>query len=240
MDVYTEELYLNNSIFLFLIFIASVIAAILVWIFHSPFKYPYYFREFDISGKRSPKPEDLLDNYINKNGMEDFSNHFKYVQRWKKECQNTINRGKLKRRRYQQFLACLDDENMFCFSMIRSQTRYSQKNYVKSSYQVYVTVDEFSKSYSDLLERYNALKEIGFECTLSEYHAKNQRKMMTKALRDKIAARDNFTCQICGKYMPDGVGLHIDHIIPIAKGGKSVPSNLQVLCSKCNGRKSKK
>ena len=49
--------------------------------------------------------------------------------------------------------------------------------------------------------------------------------------------RDNYTCQICGKYMPDGVGLHIDHIIPVSKGGKSVESNLQVLCSKCNGSK---
>lgn len=40
--------------------------------------------------------------------------------------------------------------------------------------------------------------------------------------------------------MPDEVGLHIDHIIPINKGGKSVKSNLQVLCSKCNGSKSNK
>ena len=52
--------------------------------------------------------------------------------------------------------------------------------------------------------------------------------------------RDNYTCQICGKYMPDGVGLQIDHIIPVAKGGKTVPSNLQVLCSKCNGAKKDK
>ena len=36
------------------------------------------------------------------------------------------------------------------------------------------------------------------------------------------------------------VGLHIDHIIPIAKGGKSVPNNLRVLCSKCNGAKGSK
>ena len=37
---------------------------------------------------------------------------------------------------------------------------------------------------------------------------------MTKALRKEIMLRDNYTCQICGKYMPDEVGLHIDHIIP--------------------------
>ena len=49
--------------------------------------------------------------------------------------------------------------------------------------------------------------------------------------------RDNYTCQICGKFMPDGVGLQIDHIVPVAKGGKTIPSNLQVLCSKCNASK---
>jgi len=42
------------------------------------------------------------------------------------------------------------------------------------------------------------------------------------------------------RYMPDEVGLHIDHIIPVSKGGKTVASNLQVLCSKCNGSKSNK
>ena len=62
--------------------------------------------------------------------------------------------------------------------------------------------------------------------------------MMTQELRERIKLRDNYTCQQCGKYMPDGVGLHIDHIIPVSKGGKTVESNLQVLCSVCNGSKS--
>lgn len=81
------------------------------------------------------------------------------------------------------------------------------------------------------------LRDIGFQCTLNEYHSKNQ-KTHDKELRKRIMIRDNYTCQMCGKYMPDEVGLHIDHIVPVSKGGKTIESNLQVLCSKCNGRKS--
>ena len=84
------------------------------------------------------------------------------------------------------------------------------------------------------------LKAINYECTLKEYNSKNQRKLMTKELRQQIIARDKYTCQMCGKYMPDEVSLHVDHIVSISKGGKTVPSNLQVLCSKCNGSKSNK
>lgn len=84
------------------------------------------------------------------------------------------------------------------------------------------------------------LRSINYETTLNKYHSKNQRKLMTPALRQAVMTRDNYTCQICGKYMPDGVGLQIDHIVPVSKGGKSVMSNLQVLCSKCNGQKKNK
>ena len=145
-----------------------------------------------------------------------------------------------RKKRERQFQDCIDDENAFQFIETRTQTRYRQRNYVKSAYKVDVVVEQFNTGESDLRNRYKKLKAIDFACTISEYHAKDQRRLMTKELRDRIARRDNYTCQICGKYMPDGVGLHIDHIVPIAKGGKSVPSNLQVLCSKCNGRKSSK
>ena len=73
-----------------------------------------------------------------------------------------------------------------------------------------------------------------------ETFIKQQRNKMTREFRQSIMKRDNYTCKMCGKYMPDEVGLHIDHIIPVSKWGESIPSNLQVLCSKCNGKKSAK
>jgi HNH endonuclease len=44
-------------------------------------------------------------------------------------------------------------------------------------------------------------------------------------------------CVSCGKGPPDVV-LHVDHIVPASRGGKSERPNLQFLCSKDNQRKS--
>lgn len=62
------------------------------------------------------------------------------------------------------------------------------------------------------------------------------RQPISKELRWAIWKRDNFTCRNCGsrKY------LHIDHIKPVSKGGKTIKSNLQTLCSKCNIKKGSK
>ena len=65
-------------------------------------------------------------------------------------------------------------------------------------------------------------------------------KVNDERVAEQIMIRDDYTCQICGKYMPDEVRLQIDHIIPVSKGGKTIPSNLQTLCSKCNGKKANK
>ena len=53
------------------------------------------------------------------------------------------------------------------------------------------------------------------------------------AKRWRVLTRDNFRCVLCGADATDRK-LHIDHIIPISKGGKSIMTNLRVLCSQCN------
>ena len=72
--------------------------------------------------------------------------------------------------------------------------------------------------------------------------AKEQRALMTKKLREFIKKRDNFTCRTCGNsiYVEPNLLLEIDHIIPVAKGGRTVEDNLQTLCWKCNRAKSDK
>lgn len=236
------ELLWEFYIFFLYILIGVIVIALLSFIIYyiliSPFKYPYHIVKFDVSGKRSPDVNDLIDNHLNTYGFNEFLQHYEYVKRWKNDCQERIKKSRLKKLRTQQYEQIIDDEHMFRFELIKKQTRYKQVNYVKSAYSVYITIAQYAYNLKTLQQRYDALANIDFECTLSEYHSKEQRKRMTTALREEIAIRDNYTCQICGKYMSDGVGLHIDHIVPIKKGGKSIPSNLQVLCSKCNGKKS--
>ena len=68
-----------------------------------------------------------------------------------------------------------------------------------------------------------------------------ERRKLNSSMRFKILKRDGYRCKICGFSAPDGANLHIDHKIPIAKGGLTVESNLWVVCAQCNlGKGTKK
>lgn len=74
------------------------------------------------------------------------------------------------------------------------------------------------------------------------FEAKKQeeRSKMSDSLRYDILKRDGFKCTICGASAQDGAKLHVDHIIPVSKGGRTIKSNLRTLCSDCNLGKSDK
>ena len=69
-----------------------------------------------------------------------------------------------------------------------------------------------------------------------------ERKKMTANLKKFILERDDYTCQACGASLHNdfNLKLEVDHIVPISKGGKTDPSNLQTLCRKCNRSKGAK
>lgn len=70
--------------------------------------------------------------------------------------------------------------------------------------------------------------------------SKRERKYLTDKMRYDVLKRDNFKCQKCGITVKDGAKLHVDHIVPVSKGGKTTLSNLQTLCDRCNLGKSNK
>lgn len=73
-----------------------------------------------------------------------------------------------------------------------------------------------------------------------EETSKRERAMMNDQLRYDVLKRDKYKCKICGTSAQDGAKLHVDHIIPVSKGGKTTISNLQTLCDRCNIGKSNK
>lgn len=74
----------------------------------------------------------------------------------------------------------------------------------------------------------------------NEYSAKRSAKSRLRMYanlfsRDvkKILIKDGSCCAYCGSTEK----LEVDHIIPVAKGGRNELSNTQVLCEGCNMRK---
>lgn len=61
---------------------------------------------------------------------------------------------------------------------------------------------------------------------------------MQPKMRFEVFKRDGFKCQYCGRSAPE-VTLEVDHIVPVAEGGKNEMLNLITSCRACNRGKGK-
>jgi 5-methylcytosine-specific restriction endonuclease McrA len=78
--------------------------------------------------------------------------------------------------------------------------------------------------------------EISREQLLAGYSRKGRRTTVPLKDRWDILKRDNYRCTKCGASPSNdhAVELEVDHINPVAKGGKNTITNLQTLCRRCN------
>ena len=68
--------------------------------------------------------------------------------------------------------------------------------------------------------------------------AKRKRTHIPRGLKHEVFKRDGYKCVECGASRDDGATLHVDHKIPVSKGGTDELDNLQTLCQDCNLNKS--
>jgi 5-methylcytosine-specific restriction endonuclease McrA len=68
-------------------------------------------------------------------------------------------------------------------------------------------------------------------------HVSRKLRLKVPITRRNIAIRDNSSCQYCGTTL-ETADYTMDHVVPRARGGKSVWANLVLACIHCNKRKS--
>lgn len=86
----------------------------------------------------------------------------------------------------------------------------------------------------EFIDIYKETKKLIEQKQTRQYQIKLERMKVGDSLRYDVFKRDNFKCQICGSSVSDGVKLHVDHILPVSKGGKTTMDNLRTLCDRCN------
>jgi 5-methylcytosine-specific restriction endonuclease McrA len=64
--------------------------------------------------------------------------------------------------------------------------------------------------------------------------ASRRRLKLTESDRIELERRQNDRCALCGRFLEQAASPHVDHKVPLAKGGEDALFNLQLLCSKCN------
>lgn len=123
----------------------------------------------------------------------------------------------------------------------KKPTSYARRMYINAHFPrkykaEHLTLDEKFK----LVEMLQNQISGGNCCDLHNQHDKEwarERQITMKAsyfrnLRERMA-QGLEKCAWCFSVQD----LTIDHILPIAKGGKSTPENTQILCRKCNNEK---
>lgn len=75
------------------------------------------------------------------------------------------------------------------------------------------------------------------EAPAPQKHVLTERAKMTPDLRYNVIRRDAYRCRACGASVATGAMLHVDHIKPVSKGGRTEMGNLQTLCTVCNAGK---
>ena len=137
-------------------------------------------------------------------------------------------------------LLSMEDQRHFIFLLCVQAQGTLDKGYDKSMLDrvVALRLGLSADEVKNLVERLSALGFLDPETYLPTQDAvftgERPPAHVWSGIRDRIFARDDYTCQYCGER---GKKLECDHIHPVAKGGSHDDSNLTTACLPCNRSK---
>lgn len=88
-------------------------------------------------------------------------------------------------------------------------------------------------NFEGLYREFHEMRQDRAAKSTTQFLRQQERKRVTASVRFEVFARDGNRCRVCGT-TAEVEPLHVDHIIPISKGGRSDLHNLQTLCQTCN------
>ena len=221
--------------------------------FHQTIEQEYHFKEI-LNSKRK------LDN----TSTQDFfivliENNYKWFKTLKKMIKDNISRNNIYINKYSDIKSTATEE--FCKKIKTKQKRFLRyENNLFNKLIIHPSTDtkfiialtytspkgknSYSKSntfsFDNFIEIFKYTTMLIETKQTRQYQIQLERSKMSDSLRYDILKRDGFKCQICGVSAKDGAKLHIDHILPVSKGGKTESQNLRTLCERCNIGKSDK
>lgn len=136
---------------------------------------------------------------------------------------------KLENMYFEQEILQIEDNPVICIKASYTSPQ-GRNTYQRTEHYRFIEIQDMVRRTENLIE----------ERGKREYQIRLERAKLTPSMRYDILKRDHFRCQICGSSSSDGVKLHVDHIVPVSRGGKTEPSNLRTLCDRCNFGKSSK
>lgn len=118
-----------------------------------------------------------------------------------------------------------------CVAQVRCIVRYTSPQGQKFYWRDFRW--DFEQLWSGLAE----MKQIQKAQSTAAFLRQQERNRVTPGVRYQVFKRDGWRCRSCGA-TSESVSLHVDHIVPVSKGGTSDLDNLQTLCADCNLGKS--
>lgn len=129
------------------------------------------------------------------------------------------------------------EKRMFKWATLSDRTRMGRLS-CSVSYTTPQRKNHYSKAatynYDDIRRGLEHVREVAAQRSTTTFLRKQERNRMSSALRAQVLNRDGGRCKMCGVSAGHGAILHVDHVIPVSRGGRTDLDNLQALCQECN------